>query len=77
MAVYFDHAIQTPGPTSKALVHHDVEWHNSFSILAVASKNESTDSDGCVNFYLDEVKILFSDQSTILHNLQLWSSFTK
>ena len=57
MAVYFDHAIQAPGPSSKALHHHDVEWHDSFSILAVASKNEGTDSDGCVNFYLDEVNL--------------------
>ena len=55
MAVYFDHTIQPPGPTSKALVHHELEWHDNFSILAVASKNESTDSDGCVNFYKEEV----------------------
>jgi hypothetical protein len=58
MAVYFDHSIQAPGPASMALVHHAMEWHSSFAILAVASKNETTDSDGCVNFYLEEVNIL-------------------
>lgn len=59
MAVYFDHTIQAPGPSSKVLVHHDVEWHGSFPILAVASKNESTDSDGCVNLYLEEVRDIY------------------
>ena len=58
MAVYFDHTIQAPGPNSKALVHNDVEWHENFAVLAVASKNESTDSDGCVNFYLEEVSLV-------------------
>lgn len=53
MAVYFDHHIQPPGLGGQA--HHEVEWHGKFSLLAVASKNESTDADGSVNFYLDEV----------------------
>ena len=53
MAVYFDHYIQAPG--LGALTHHEVEWHSQFALLAVASKNENTDADGSVNFYLDEV----------------------
>ena len=60
MAVYFDHSIQAPGPTSKEVFHHALEWHSNFSILAVASKDEATDSDGCVNFYLEEVERLDS-----------------
>ena len=58
MAVFFDHPIQRTGLGSADLVHHEVEWHEKFSLLAVASKNESTDADGSVNFYLDEVSAL-------------------
>lgn len=58
MAVFFDHPIQRTGLGSADLVHHEVEWHGQFALLAVASKNESTDADGSVNFYLDEVSAL-------------------
>ena len=57
MAVYFDHHIQSPG--LGVLTHHDMQWHSEFTLLAVASKNESTDADGAVNFYLDEVGALY------------------
>ena len=67
MAVYFDHPIQTAG-LGAALTHHNVEWHRNFSVLAVTSKNESTDADGCVNLYLDEVKLGVA----VCHILCLW-----
>ena len=58
MAVFFDHPIQRTELGSANLVDHEVEWHEKFALLAVASKNESTDADGSVNFYLDEVSAL-------------------
>lgn len=58
MAVFFNHPIQPAGLDSTNLVHHEVEWHGQFAVLAVASKNETTDADGAVNFYLDEVGVL-------------------
>lgn len=57
MAVYFDYPIQKAG-LGASLTHHTVEWHSSFAVLAVASKNESTDADGCVNLYLDEGELV-------------------
>ena len=54
MAVYFDHPIQK-ADLGESQTYHKVEWHSSFAVLAVASKNESTDADGCVNLFLDEV----------------------
>ncbi len=53
MSVFFDYPIQSPG--LGALSHHAVAWHAQFPLLAVASKNESSDADGTVHFYLDEV----------------------
>ena len=61
MAVYFDYPIQKAG-LGASLTHHMVEWHSSFAVLAVASKNESTDADGCVNLYLDEVGIMSPEE---------------
>ena len=55
MAVFFDKHIQFPRPSAGVRIHHQVEWHNTHPILAVASKNETTDTDGSVNFYMDEV----------------------
>ena len=57
MAVYFDYHIQSPSHSSRSLTHHEIEWHNNFSMLAVASKNETRDVDGLVNFFLDEVGV--------------------
>ena len=56
MAVYFDHRIQSDGVSASSAVHHAIAWHPYFSVLAVASKDENNDADGCVNFYLDEVR---------------------
>lgn len=55
MTVYFDHTIRPPDVTA-SLEHAAVEWHPRFSLLAVAFKNASTDADGAVSFYLDEVR---------------------
>lgn len=55
MAVFFDYPVQTPG--LGALTHHEVAWHTQFALLAVASKNESSDADGTVHFYLEEVGV--------------------
>lgn len=54
MTVYFDHPIEFPGLPA---IHHLIKWHETYSILAVSSKNEQTDADGTVNFFLDEVGI--------------------
>lgn len=53
MAVYFDHKIQAPNVG----VQTDIAWHSSYSLLAVASKNEPG-VGGAVNLYLDEVNCL-------------------
>lgn len=55
MAVYFEHSIQPFPAASDSLVHSVAEWHGKFRLLAVASKNGRTDSDGTVSFYHDEV----------------------
>ena len=59
MAVFFDKEVQFPRrfSGSSGRIHHAVEWHTSHAILAVASKNEATDTDGSVNFYVNEVGI--------------------
>lgn len=53
MAVYFDHKIQAPS----VAIQTDIAWHNNYSLLAVASKNEP-DMGGSVNFYLDEGELV-------------------
>jgi len=55
MAVFFDNKVDFPKLSGGARVHNVVEWHSSHAILAVASKSESTDGDGSVNFFMDEV----------------------
>lgn len=60
MTVYFDHRVQFPNValSAGASRHHLMSWHCSFPILAVSSKNEKSDTDGSVNFFLDEVEFL-------------------
>lgn len=57
MTVYFDHRVQFPGSATsvRSVSHHLMSWHRIFSILAVSSKNEESDADGSVNFFMDEV----------------------
>lgn len=59
MTVYFDHRIQFPGSQSsvRGITRHLMCWHSTFSILAVSSKNEENDTDGSVNFFMNEVRI--------------------
>lgn len=55
MAVYFEHQIQPVPAAADSLVHSAAEWHSQFGLLAVASRDGKTDSDGIVSFYHDEV----------------------
>ncbi len=59
MSVYFDHLVQFPGSSTslRNVRHHLMSWHSSYSILAVASRNEENGRDGSVNFFLDEVSM--------------------
>ncbi len=56
MALFFDKHIQFPRPSGGVRIHHAVEWHSKQAILAVASKNADTDSNGSVSFYIEEVR---------------------
>jgi len=54
MAVYFDFKIPThPG------CHDLIEWHKTYCLLAI-SIHCSTTSDASVEFYKDEVSIVFA-----------------
>ena len=53
MAVFFNHRVQAPAKSAGS--PHLLEWHPSFAVLAVASKNEAADANGAVHLYLDEV----------------------
>lgn len=55
MAVYFEHQIQSFPAASDSLIHSAAEWHPHYRLLAVASRNGRTDSDGTISFYHDEV----------------------
>ena len=55
MAVYFSHPVQpVPGHTED-VVYTGVEWHDNGGLLAVASKNGTSDADGTVCVHHDEV----------------------
>lgn len=58
MALFFDKHVQFPRQSAAGgvRVHHAVEWHRKQAILAVASKNADTDSNGSVSFYVEEVR---------------------
>ena len=52
MAVYFDNKAQFPKVVGE---HHLMSWHCNHPILAVSSRNEETNTDGTINFFVDEV----------------------
>lgn len=59
MAIYFDREVQVAVSVSGGgLKYQLVQWHPVYEVLAVAAKNETTDSDGSVHFYNEEVSIL-------------------
>ena len=58
MAIYFDREVQAAVSASRGgLKYQLVQWHPMYEVLAVAAKNETTDSDGSVHFYNEEVSI--------------------
>ena len=61
MAIYFDREVQAAVSVSGGgggLKYQLVQWHPVHEILAIAAKNETTDSDGSVHFYSEEVSTL-------------------
>lgn len=58
MAIYFDREVQAAVSASGGgLKYQLLQWHPVHEVLAVAAKNETTDSDGSVHFYSEEVNI--------------------
>jgi len=55
MAVYFDYKIPTQYPGC----HDLIEWHKAYCLLAV-SIHCSTTSNASVEFYKDEVSVIFT-----------------
>ena len=56
MAIYFDREVQAAVSASGGgLKYQLLQWHPVHEVLAVAAKNETTDSDGSVHFYSEEV----------------------
>jgi len=56
MAVYFDREIRpVESVAGGGLTYQRVNWHPVHELLAVSTKNETTDSDGSVHFYNEEV----------------------
>lgn len=57
MAIYFNREVQAAASISGGgLKYQLVQWHPIHEVLAVATKNEITDSEGSVHFYNEEVK---------------------
>ena len=56
MAIYFNREVQAAVSVSGGgLKYQLVQWHPVHEVLAVAAKNETTDSDGSVHFYSEDV----------------------
>ena len=61
MAIYFNREVQAAVSVSGGgLKYQLVQWHPVHEVLAVAAKNETTDSDGSVHFYSEDVSTLFT-----------------
>jgi len=62
MSVYFNRELSFPkqnGSESEELTHLEVDWFCNGSSLAVASKNSKTENGGSVNFFQEDVSLLF------------------
>jgi len=60
MAIYFNREVQAAVSVSgEGLKYQLIQWHPVYEVLAVAAKNETTDSDGSVYFYNEEVSTHF------------------
>ena len=55
MSIYFCHQVEAIGEERQS-VHTKIRWHPQYTLLALASKNVVTGTDGRISVCHDEVK---------------------
>ena len=69
MAIFFGREVQAAVSVSGGGLRYQlIQWHPVHEVLAVAAKNETTDSDGSIHFYNEEVNLLLLLQCSAIAN---------